>query len=83
MNDDGPAEVPIDIGRHLANRAKHFPPEHLARYAGQEVAFSADGTRIVTHGTDFLRLWNQLKATGVNPSECVWVAVPEVGEEPL
>jgi hypothetical protein len=66
----------IDMAVHLANREKCFPPEELAKYAGEQIAFSADGTRVVAHGPDFLTLWNELKAAGIDPQECVWSDVP-------
>ncbi len=76
MNTNGTAGTSIDIGRHLANRDRCFPPEELAKYAGEEVAFSADGSRIVAHGKDFATLWDGLKAAGIDPSECVWAWIP-------
>ncbi len=76
MNANGENDVEIDFGLHLANRHKYFPPRELMKYAGEEIAFSADGTRIVAHGSDFLTLWNELKEAGVNPHACVWSSVP-------
>ena len=76
MNPERPNDVVIDFGLHMANRDKHFPPEELRKYAGEQIAFSADGTRIVAHGPDFLTLWNELKAAGIDPQTCVWSDVP-------
>jgi hypothetical protein len=70
-----------DTRFYAENRKKFFPAEALAQYAGQEVAFSADGTRIVAHGEDFLTLWNQLEAAGVNPSTLVWSSIPPLDED--
>jgi len=72
----------LDGRTHLENRARAFPPQVLAQYAGQEVAFSADGEHIVAHGDNFLTLWNQLKAQGIDPSSCVWSSIPAT-DEPL
>ena len=69
-------DVVIDFGLHMRNRDKYFPPEELAKYAGQELAFSADGTRIVIHGGDFSTMWDQLIADGINPCGVVWSYVP-------
>ncbi len=76
MSTNRAASPMIDIGQHLANRDRYFPPQELAKYAGEEVAFSADGTHIVAHGRDFLALWNELKAAGIDPSGCVWASIP-------
>jgi hypothetical protein len=70
-----------DTRFYSENRRKFFPPEELAKYAGQEVAFSADGTRIIGHGPDFLTLWHQLQAAGLNPSEFVFATIPSLDED--
>jgi hypothetical protein len=81
METNNPNDPYIDMGLHIANRARCFPPEALVKYAGEEIAFSTDGTQIVAHGPDFLTLWNELKAAGINPHACVWSSVPAIGEE--
>jgi len=62
------------------NRSK-FPVDEIIKYTGQAVAFSPDGTRIVAHGSDFLTVWNQLKTSGIDPSEFVWEEIPPLDEE--
>jgi hypothetical protein len=69
-----------DLRRFDENRGK-FPVDDLRKYAGQAVAFSSDGTRIVAHGEDFLTVWNQLKANGVDPSQFVWEDLPALDAE--
>ena len=84
MNPERPNDFVIDGGLHSRNRREYFPPEELIKYAGQEVAFSADGTRIVIHGEngeDFNTLWDRLIEQGINPSSVVWSYIPRLDEE--
>jgi hypothetical protein len=69
-----------DLRNYPENRAR-FPLDELAKYAGQCVAFSADGTRIVAAGDDFLTMWNEMKAKGVDPSQFVWSDIPSLEED--
>ena len=48
------------------NRAR-FPVEDLRRHAGQWVAFSADGRRLVAADEDYARLEQVLSAAGQDP----------------
>ncbi len=80
MNQNQSTQSMPDLRSYAENRAK-FPPDELAKYAGQCVAFSADGTRIVFAGDDFLTLWNDLKANGIDPSQYVWSDIPASGED--
>jgi hypothetical protein len=60
----------------LANRAA-FPVEELAKFAGQWVAWSPDGTRIAasTRGPELLAAI--LEANGEDPSLCVVEGIPD------
>jgi hypothetical protein len=60
-----------DLRNFDENRSK-FSIDELRKYAGQAVAFSPDGTRIVANGPDFLAAWDRLKASGIDPSQFVW-----------
>jgi hypothetical protein len=80
MNENRREIVWPDTRFYNENRTK-IPPEDLIPYAGQCVAWTADGTRIVAHGTDFLTVWNQLKAAGINPSEFVFEDIPLLDED--
>jgi hypothetical protein len=80
VNQNQPTLPVPDLRHYAENRAK-FPPDELAKYAGKCVAFSADGTRIVASGDDFLTLWNEMKASGVDPSQFVWSDVPPPEED--
>jgi hypothetical protein len=57
------------------NRAR-FPVEELRRHAGQWVAFSADGRRLVAAGEDYARLEQLLSDAGQDPQECVFEQLP-------
>ncbi|MBI1914064.1 MAG: hypothetical protein HYS12_04915 [Planctomycetes bacterium] len=65
----------MDMQQLLRNRQR-FPPEELARYVGQYVAFSPDGTRIVASDEDLARLDAKIKAAGYDPAETLVSAVP-------
>jgi hypothetical protein len=66
----------MDMQQFLRNR-NEFPPEDLAQYTGQYIAWSADGTRIIASDEDPLRLMKTLDALGHDPGETVISHVPE------
>jgi len=70
MTDNHRKLEPPDLSLYEANRAR-FPPEELAKYPGQFVAFSPDGTRILAHGVTRAELWKKLEAVGIHPSQVV------------
>jgi len=70
MNDNDRKLEPPDSSLYEANRAA-FPQEELAKYPGQFVAISPDGTRILAHGGTWAELWKRLEATGIHPSQVV------------
>ena len=53
----------IDINEFRRNQ-KRFPPEELAKYNGQYVAWSLDGLRILAADPDHLRVDALLCAAG-------------------
>jgi hypothetical protein len=59
----------------LANRAT-FPAEELAKYAGQWVAWSPDGTRIAASASSPELLDSLLEAKGENLALCVFEGIP-------
>jgi hypothetical protein len=66
--------------RFLANRAV-FPVEELAKYAGQWVAWSPDGTHIAASAPSPDLLDGILEENGMNPILCVVEGIPD--DDPL
>jgi hypothetical protein len=58
------------------NRAR-FPAAELRRFAGQWVAFSADGSRILDGAADYEELERRLAEAERDPQEVVFEHVPE------
>lgn len=69
-----------DIRFYSQNRSR-VPPEQMRPYAGQHVAWSPDGTRILAHGADLDEVIAKLKAIGIHFSEAVWEHVPPLDAE--
>jgi len=46
-----------------------FPADELGRYTGQHVAWSPDGTRILTSDPDPLKILAAVRALGYDPAE--------------
>lgn len=57
------------------NRNK-LPAEELLKYAGQHVAWSRDGTRILAGDLELSGAIAKLQAAGFHSSEVVWSWVP-------
>jgi hypothetical protein len=66
----------MDMYEFNKNRVA-FPPEELLKYRGKDIAWSPDGTRVIASDTDFLRLYETVKALGYDPSEVVFSTVPD------
>ena len=65
----------MDMQLYLHNR-RQFPYDALEKYAGQHVAWSPDGTRIIASAEDPLNLVNAIDALGFDASEVVIEPVP-------
>jgi hypothetical protein len=70
----------IDLALFQENWRK-IPSEQLLPYAGQYVAFSADGTRVVAWGPDYDAVEAQLNSLGLDGSEVVWDRIPGLDED--
>jgi hypothetical protein len=64
---------------HFHQNCNNFPPDELAKYAGQYVAFSGDGTRILASGDTMEAVEEKLVAAGIDPSQVVGSYVDEPG----
>jgi hypothetical protein len=67
---------PIDILLFRRNRDQ-FPDEQLQPYWGKQVAWSADGTRIVASGDDHKQLYERLQVLGIDPLTVVDEFIPD------
>jgi hypothetical protein len=61
---------PPDLRHYHANRC-NFPPEKLAPYHGQYVAWSPDGSRILASADTMEAVEEKLIAAGIDPSQVV------------
>ncbi len=78
MNSDEKKLFPPGFEQYHQNR-RNFPQDELAKYAGQYVAFSGDGTRILASGDTMEAVEEQLVAAGIDPSQVVGSYVEEPG----
>ena len=60
-----------------------FPREEWFKYAGQYVAFSLDGSRILASGATEQQMEENLKKLGIDPSRVIGTYVEKEDEEPL
>ncbi|MBI1918660.1 MAG: hypothetical protein HYS12_28535 [Planctomycetes bacterium] len=67
---------PIDVLLFRRNRDQ-FPDEQLQPFWGKQVAWSADGTRIIASGDDHKQLYERLAALDVRPTEVVDEFIPD------
>jgi hypothetical protein len=68
-----------DRDTYLKNRYS-FPLDELLRLGDQWVAWSADGTRIVAHDADLLRVTEQLQGAGLTSEDVNFEFIPPGGE---
>jgi hypothetical protein len=79
MSDRKVPEGWLDYETFDANR-RRFPPEELLKYAGQNIAWTWDGTRILASGKDLADLEKKLEALGIDASKVVvdYIDPPDV-----
>jgi hypothetical protein len=75
MNANGKPPEPPDLSEFDQNWHA-FPREELLRYAGQYIAVSPDGRRILTSAETMEAVEEKLVALGVHPSQAVGTFVP-------
>ena len=71
-----PSRLPPDLRDYHKNRA-NFSLEELARYAGQYVAFSPDGLRILASGESMEQVEAKLVDAGIDPGQVVGSYIEE------
>jgi hypothetical protein len=81
MSEAGKPQREIDMVLYARNR-RTIPLDTLACYAGQWVAFSADGTRVVASGNTIDELDANLQAAGIDAGEVGWERIPALDEGP-
>jgi hypothetical protein len=79
MSEKEAAKERPDRRVYVENRSK-FLPEDLLPYAGQWVAWSADGSRIVAHHEDLLEVARLVEALGLDREEIIFDRIPPEGE---
>ena len=62
--------------RQFLKNRQQFPPQELAKHAGQYVAWSTDGCAIVASDVDLLRLDAKLRDAGYDPAQTLVSSVP-------
>jgi hypothetical protein len=80
VNTNNKARHEIDPVVYEQNR-HHIPPEVLQPYAGQWVAFSSDGTHIVTSGADLATAEANLAVLGIPGNSVGWERLPGLDED--
>jgi hypothetical protein len=72
-----PKESPwVNTNLFNANSSK-IPYEELRKYAGQVIAWTLDGTRILACGADEKEVEERLREMDIDPSQVVFDNVPE------
>lgn len=69
----------VDSNALSAAIAAH-PPEYRARFAGQYVAWTRDGSRVVDSDTDRARLYDRLDRAGISSERVAFEYVPSEGD---
>jgi hypothetical protein len=79
MTDKPSGGAHYDRDLYLTNRSR-FTPDELAPYGDQWVAWSGDGSRIVAHDEDLLKVAEQVKALGYGSEDVLLERIPPGGE---
>jgi hypothetical protein len=66
---------PETVGIEISNIGNDPRLEDLRKFAGQWVAYSADGSRIVAHGKDLAELDRRVIEAGENPEDVSWLRI--------
>ena len=80
MSDNRRADGFIDGRLHNENRNR-IPAEELEPYAGQYVAFNAEGTCVLAHGEDHFAVEAMLRSLSIDPATVVYERIPGADED--
>jgi hypothetical protein len=64
-------------GNQFIRNCNAYPPEELARYAGQYVAWSMDGKAILAHATELRELAQEMERQGIKEYVTDWIFPPD------
>jgi hypothetical protein len=59
---------------------RRFPLEEVNKCAGQWVAWSVDGSKIVAHHEDLMEVSRMVKAAGLDHEDVIFDHIPQEGE---
>jgi len=71
--------TPFPWPEHFQKNRARFPAEELWKYAGQQIAWNWDGTKIVAAGRTYDELFQTLEAMKVDLSKVIIDYVEEPG----
>jgi hypothetical protein len=71
------SDVPWIDPNHVTNREK-IPPEVLDQYAGQHIAYSWDGTRVLAGAMELKDLYRKLEEMGQDTNHVVYSYVDDM-----
>jgi hypothetical protein len=81
MRDADEARRYAERMRAFLQNQEAFPPDELEKYAGQWIAWSDDGTRILAGSSESSEAVGRLvRALGHDPSACVFDYLPGLDE---
>ncbi len=60
-----------------------LPPAELLKFAGQYIALSLDGSRILASGADEQQMEENVKKLGINPNRVIGMYMPGEDEHTL
>jgi hypothetical protein len=80
MNSNGKLSQGIDFALYERNR-RLIPANELEPFAGQHVAFSADGTQVVAHGEGYEGVFAHLDSLGIDGNTVVLEYIPGPNED--
>ena len=60
-------------GNQFIQNCNAYPPEELAKYAGNYVAWSTDGKAILAHALELLDLAQQMERQGIKDYVSEWI----------